>query len=373
MANINAIIQVRNDIDANFKSSNIVLKKGEIAFESNTRRFKVGNGVDAYTALTYAGNIAVESEFAPTGTDVGYPIGTLWIHNNGTVAKLYVYYGISDNSGNAMWLGIMSPFEYSELRGQVNYNTDNIAKIETGIIVAGVAKKLQTARTISLTGDATGSTAFDGSVNKSITVTLKNSGATAGTYTKLTIDGKGIVTSATTLTEADIPTLHLSKIADAGTAASKNAGTAAGQVPVIGSDGKLADSLIPKIALTEPFVVATQTDMLALNAQIGDVAIRSDVKKTYILKQTPANTLANWLEMVSPTCDVISVNGKTGAVVISTTDVAEGNKLYYTEARATANFNSNFGTKSFKNLKDGAKLISTDDVLIINGGDAGGQ
>lgn len=39
---------------------------------------------------------------------------------------------------------------------------------------AGTATKLQTARTISLTGDATGSTTFDGSANVSITVTVAN-------------------------------------------------------------------------------------------------------------------------------------------------------------------------------------------------------
>ena len=39
---------------------------------------------------------------------------------------------------------------------------------------AGTATKLETARTISLTGDITGSTTFDGSANKSITTTLGN-------------------------------------------------------------------------------------------------------------------------------------------------------------------------------------------------------
>ena len=47
---------------------------------------------------------------------------------------------------------------------------------------AATATKLQTARTISLSNDVTGSITFDGSANKSITATLKNSGVTAGTY-----------------------------------------------------------------------------------------------------------------------------------------------------------------------------------------------
>lgn len=47
---------------------------------------------------------------------------------------------------------------------------------------AASASKLTNARTISLTGDATGSVSFDGSANASIKTTLANSGVTAGTY-----------------------------------------------------------------------------------------------------------------------------------------------------------------------------------------------
>lgn len=77
---------------------------------------------------------------------------------------------------------------------------------------AATASKLQTARTISLSGDVSGSTSFDGSVDKSITVTLSNSGVTAGTYPKVTVDAKGRVTSGTSLSATDIPSLDMSKI-----------------------------------------------------------------------------------------------------------------------------------------------------------------
>lgn len=67
---------------------------------------------------------------------------------------------------------------------------------------AATATALQTARTITLTTDASGSTSFDGSSNVTIPLTLSNSGVTAGTYGSstqagvLSIDGKGRVTSA---------------------------------------------------------------------------------------------------------------------------------------------------------------------------------
>lgn len=64
---------------------------------------------------------------------------------------------------------------------------------------AGTATQLQTARTISLSGDATGSTTFDGSANKDIAVTLANSGVTAGNYNCVSVDAKGRVTQGSSI------------------------------------------------------------------------------------------------------------------------------------------------------------------------------
>lgn len=67
---------------------------------------------------------------------------------------------------------------------------------------SSTATKLATARTIALTGDATASASFDGSANYSAALTLANSGVTAGTYTfsTITVDAKGRVTSASSNT-----------------------------------------------------------------------------------------------------------------------------------------------------------------------------
>lgn len=65
---------------------------------------------------------------------------------------------------------------------------------------------LETARTFAITGDAsaTGVT-FNGSANVTLSLTLGNSGVTAGTYGKVTVDAKGRVTAGTTLVNADLP------------------------------------------------------------------------------------------------------------------------------------------------------------------------
>jgi hypothetical protein len=80
---------------------------------------------------------------------------------------------------------------------------------------AATATALQTARDISLTGDATGTaSSFSGAANAEIAVTLANSGVSAGTHTKVTVDAKGRVTVGANLEAADIPTLTSAKISD---------------------------------------------------------------------------------------------------------------------------------------------------------------
>ena len=67
------------------------------------------------------------------------------------------------------------------------------------------ADRLTTARTLALSGDVTGSTSFDGSGNATIAATLRSSGVAAGTYTKVTVDAKGIVTHAEEISADDVP------------------------------------------------------------------------------------------------------------------------------------------------------------------------
>ncbi len=103
-----------------------------------------------------------------------------------------------------------------------------------------------------------------------------------------------------------------------GTASTKDTGTGNGNIPILDSSGKLADSVIPKIALTNTYVVSSESAMLSLSqAEEGDVAIRTDLNKSFILKATPYSTLVNWQELLTPTDAVTSVNGSTGVVTIS--------------------------------------------------------
>jgi len=83
--------------------------------------------------------------------------------------------------------------------------------------------------------------------------------------------------------------------------------------------GLIPTNQLPALAITETSVVVSQAAMLALTAQVGDVAVRTDVNKSFILTASPATTLGNWQELLTPTDAVLSVDGNTGAVSLSGT------------------------------------------------------
>jgi hypothetical protein len=95
-------------------------------------------------------------------------------------------------------------------------------------------------------------------------------------------------------------------------------GAANGLAELDGS-GLVPTHHLPALAITTTQVVNSQANMLALTAQIGDVAVRTDVNKSFILTATPASTLGNWQELLTPTDAVLSVDGGTGAISLSGT------------------------------------------------------
>ena len=107
-----------------------------------------------------------------------------------------------------------------------------------------------------------------------------------------------------------------------------NKGQANGYAP-LGADSKIASTYLPPIAMTDVAVVASEAAQLALTAEEGDVAVRSDLNKSYIHNGGSAGTIADWTELLTPTDTVLSVNGQTGVVSL---------QLAQTEAGAANNF-----------------------------------
>lgn len=119
----------------------------------------------------------------------------------------------------------------------------------------------------------------------------------------------------------------------------------------LGSDGKLFSNQLPSITITDTFVVGSQAAMLALTAETGDVAVRTDLNKSYILKGTDPAVLANWQELLTPTSAVTSVFGRNGAVTAQNGD--------YTTALVTETTNKRYQTDIQQAYNDATSSIQT--------------
>lgn len=117
------------------------------------------------------------------------------------------------------------------------------------------------------------------------------------------------------LTSVDAPSartaLGLAAVATSGSASDITTGT-------------LPTSVFPPLAINDVFTVTSQAAMLALTAQRGDIAIRTDINRTFVLSTDSPTTLADWIQMTAGG-DVTSVAGRTGAVTLAKADVGLAN------------------------------------------------
>lgn len=353
MANLNVQnvrIILKNDTAAKWATSTLVLKKGELALESDTGKFKFGDGVHKFSEISSYGGCIVSAN-----ADNGF------ITIDGVKTKVYeLPIGSTTTVG-----GVKSGF--SDAQG-----ADNTGKVQIGndgtltLALVDKANKLAQAITLSIDGDVTGSTTTDGSANATITVALptQQNIDTTKSYTKVRFNAKGIAVSGD-------ESITLSDVSDAGTAASKNTGTAAGNVPILGVDGKLDTAVLPALATGETKVVADDAARFALttaDVQEGDVVIVTGTQKTYfVIDSTKLSVEAGYAQVLTPDAPVQSVNGKTGVVTLDTDDVSEGsNNLYYTDARVA----TKVATMNTTDMADGATVLHTTDALILDGGDS---
>jgi hypothetical protein len=128
------------------------------------------------------------------------------------------------------------------------------------------------------------------------------------------------------LSDARTPTAHASSHATGGSdpmvipqsQVTNLVSTLAAKADLVG--GKVPTSQLPALSSGATYVVSTQAAMLALLAGIGDICIRPDLDKSYVLAAMPPSTLSNWVELLA-TDIVQSVNGQIGIVSLTAANV----------------------------------------------------
>ncbi len=101
---------------------------------------------------------------------------------------------------------------------------------------------------------------------------------------------------------------------------------AANGVASLGADSKLTAAQLPDIAIADYLgAVANQAAMLALVGQKGDWAVRTDTGTTWIITGANPAVIGGWTQLSYPTAPVTSVASRTGAVVLTKTDVGLAN------------------------------------------------
>ncbi|NKS62360.1 hypothetical protein GS966_19955 [Rhodococcus hoagii] len=155
-----------------------------------------------------------------------------------------------------------------------------------------------------------------------------------GTNRVYTTDASGTQTNVPYSSSATATTIMLRDTAGRTKVASPSAATDATNKDYVDAglakkanldpDGKIVQAELPAIAMVD-FLgnVASETAMLALVGQRGDWCNRTDLGTEWQLIAEPSSQKSSWMEKIYPASDVRSVNGRKGAIELSSLDVLD--------------------------------------------------
>ncbi len=129
--------------------------------------------------------------------------------------------------------------------------------------------------------------------------------------------------------------------------------------------GLILTSQLPTLAVTDVFTVANQAAMLALTAQRGDLAIRTDTGHRFVLSADTPGTLAAWVDLGAATDAVSSVNGQAGIIVLGASDVGADTAGAAAAAQAHAIQRANHTGTQDPSTITGTAVITTDARLGV--------
>ena len=331
---------------------------------SITKSLWVGTNADITGTLTVDSNASFGGSITSTGlitANAGLTIsgsagvGENLIITDGTTTKITIYSanGDIDTAGS---LTVDGNTTLGDAVGDT-LTVNATATFNNADIVGTVrdARRWTTSRTLSFTGDATGSMSVNGSANASAALTLAATGVAAGTYKSVTVDTKGRVTAAsnpTTLagygiTDAQALDSDLTAIA----ALSTN-----GIITRTGTGTAAARSL----AVSGIGLSVTNADGVSGNPTITSNATPSNAASTIVSRNASGNFTANVI-----TAD-LSGNAST-ATALETPRTINGvafdgtANIEITPVYSTANTNGD-ATKTAFAANSGR---SVDDIFVI--------
>jgi len=230
----------------------------------------------------------------------------------------------------------------------------------------------QNANAVAITGGTISGVTIPAS---NVTGTLQvNQGGTGATTLTGYVKGAGTtaLTASSTIPNTDITGL--------GTASTKDAGVALG-VATLDAGGKVPVSELPAAVLGALSYQGTwdaSTNTPTLTSSVGTKGYYYVVS---VAGNTNLNGITDWLvgdwavyngtvwQKVDNTETVTSVNGQTGAVVLTTTNIAEGTNEYFTQARARTSISAGTGI-SYDNSTGGVTNAAPDQTVALTDGTA---
>ena len=279
--------------------------------------------------LTVSGDLLVQGTLTQVNTaviEVDDPIMVL-AKSNSTATAPYVGIKAERGGTDAFWVWNETNDRWTAYTSVDDMGTGTFANVQAATFygalsgnasTASSAAILTTARTISVSGDATGGISFNGSANVAIPVTLADTGVTAAVYSNLTVDSKGRVTAARAINSSDVTTgLGFTPVQQGG-------GTAQGT-------NKLYIGWATGSRLRLQVDSTDFADVWPIHVSGNATTATSATSATTATKLATARTISG-----------VSFDGSAN-ITLTTTNIGEGTNQYFTNARARAAFTSGNG------------------------------